>query len=175
MLANFVRSWLSAAGVDVGRDVQFHVGTKGRGCGSQFVRDNYPEEVRRLRARSHDQNVGLLAAVDADNLTVVKRAADLAAALRDAGHPRRAAAEPIAHVIPKPNIDGWMAFLTGGTGDEIVPGHDYKRATEADPDPAKRCREAGRAMPRCCKGESVSPHPVPASVGVACRESRRAL
>ncbi len=175
MLANFVRNWLGSAGVDVGRDVQFVVGPTGRGCGSKFVADNYPEEMRRLRARSHDQNVGLVAAVDADNLTVAKRAAILAATLKDAGRARRGPREPVAHVIPKPNVDGWMAFLSGGDGDETVDGSDYKRLTQRHPDAAKRCRDAGRAMPRCCRGQFQTEHTVPPSIRTACREFRRAV
>ena len=83
----------------------------GAGSGSQHVREHYLVEVRVQRRSSVSQV--LVVHVDADNLTVAERQAELAKQLSTAGEGARGASEPIVLVIPKWELETWIAHYQG--------------------------------------------------------------
>lgn len=112
--------------------VRFRPVPNSRGCGEQWVRENYRGEVAECRTRQGRAATALLVIVDADIGSVEARAAQLAAAL-DPKH--RQDGEPIAHLIPKRNIETWVLCLSGKAVDEEA---DYRR----DPNIDNRLSEA---------------------------------
>ena len=57
----------------------------GKGCGEQWVRMRYAEEVKAYRNRSARARTALVVAIDADNRQVSDRVSQLGDALADAG------------------------------------------------------------------------------------------
>lgn len=137
----------------------------GRGCGSQYVRARYPDEVRAQRT-SHVSQV-LVVHMDGDDVGLQGRTNALAARLADEGHPARAKDEPIAHVIPCWQLETWVAHANG------------EAVTEDQPVPhAFRGREGKAAEPlvemlaRLTSGAAVAPDHLPA-LDAATAELRR--
>lgn len=89
----------------------------------KFVREQYPVEVKALRAISTRRSGALIVVADADNETVDERINDLENHLSSSGETRRASSEPIIIVVPRRNIETWMHYLEDNTVDEET---DYK-------------------------------------------------
>lgn len=121
MQTNFVRRFLMARGVHE-RRIQVRPCPGGRQAGEQYVRQNYPVEVRVLRSKSY-LTLGLVAAVDADTETVNRRHQQLDDSLIRDGQTKRQAAEKIAVLVPKRNVETWLYALTGNQANETC---DYK-------------------------------------------------
>lgn len=81
----------------------------GRGSGEQWVRNRYPLEVKALRGGHVERT--LVVVVDADTSTVAERRSQLDLALTSAGHPSRAPGERIILLIPRRNVETWIAAL----------------------------------------------------------------
>jgi hypothetical protein len=84
-----------------------------RGSASQYVLDHYPAAVKRWRAESHDENVGLLVVVDGDELGLARRRRQLEQKLRDVDMAPIAASDPVAIFVPTWHIETWIAWLCG--------------------------------------------------------------
>lgn len=85
----FVRRFLALRGYDL-RKVYTRKYPAGRGCGEQFVRENFPKELielRRRRARA------LIVLIDGDGKSIAQRKAELDAACKAADIPVRKADE----------------------------------------------------------------------------------
>ena len=95
----------------------------GRGSAKDWVTRQFAIQVRRLRAKAH-QNVALLTATDADQQSVANRIRDLESSLAAANGAPRGKEEQIVLWIPKWNVETWLLHLTGDTRDE---DHDYRR------------------------------------------------
>jgi hypothetical protein len=119
------------------------------GSGEQFVRERYPVEVRAYRSQQR-QNVGLLVLTDADEMTVDQRRRTLDMALEQSGQTRREAAERIALMLPKRNMETWVWHLCGNVVDEET---EYKpRPLPADGSSAGRgaLQHLQQAPGDCC-------------------------
>jgi hypothetical protein len=157
----FVRHYLYSRGVK--RRHIYAAPLTSRGAGEAYVRARYPIEVQAHRARSHDAHVALIVVVDADQTTVAARTLLLDEALHAAGHARREAAERIVVLIPKRNVETWVAYLTGVEVDEVS---DYK------PRPPEAFRNAAATLSAACAADRQHA-PRPASLVVACAELQR--
>lgn len=80
-------------------------------CGSQYVVDAYAQLLPKFRANAARMNTKLLVHIDADDRTVLQRHRELAQACADAGLPPRGPNEAIALLIPKRNLETWIAAL----------------------------------------------------------------
>ncbi len=112
----FVRRYLGRLGDRRVRDIRFVPLPGSRGCGEQYVRERYAAEVRACRLRA--ARTALVVAIDADTVPAERRTEQLRQALDDARQPVRADGEPIAHLIPKRNIETWILCLNGNDVDE---------------------------------------------------------
>jgi hypothetical protein len=99
------------------RELRFLVAPAARGSASQWVVDQYCKEVPIHRSRFKYQRLALIAMVDADNRLVNEKFNECDRALSAAGHPERGEEEWIAVLIPKRNIETWIAHFVGGKGD----------------------------------------------------------
>jgi hypothetical protein len=104
----FLRRLCERFGVHV---LESSVAPSGRGAASVWVKKQYPASVRALRARRHQQNLGLLIGIDGDNQGVQARERELAEELVAAQEPPREPAEPIALFVPTWSIETWLAYL----------------------------------------------------------------
>jgi hypothetical protein len=137
----------------------------GRGCGSQYVREQYASQVRKQR----DKAVAsvLVVHIDADNHTVAYRTRELAEELAAAGVPPRRPDEPIALVIPRWETENWLHHFLGRPGvveTESYPKFPGREASAAKPTVA--------ALVDLVDGGATPPTNLP-SIGEAARELRR--
>ncbi|MGJ5816737.1 hypothetical protein [Paludibaculum fermentans] len=138
----------------------------GRGSGEQWVREHYAEEVAACRQRNTRAKTALLIVIDADTRDVQNRMTALSTALNAAGHAPRENDEPIAHFIPKRNIETWILCLAAGGVDEA---HDYKARAIT----SIEIRSAAEQLFLLRGGTNVGETPLIPSLEVARREARR--
>ena len=138
-------------------------GTK---SGEQYVREQFPRQIRAYRSRcNHISSIALVAAVDADTLSISKRRQQIESACSDSGIASPAKNERILLVVPKRNIETWRVYLQGVT------------VNERDQYPKLRGREseclteAQRLHDMCLRNELV-PVPPP-SLETCCRDFER--
>ncbi len=97
----------------------------GAASGEQRVRERFAEEVEAYRGRRARAETTLIVAIDADNLLVQERLAQLDRSLDEVQADRiRPDAEQIARLVPKRNIETWILCLNDARVDEET---DYKR------------------------------------------------
>lgn len=128
----FVRSCLRAAGYHH-RAIRAEPLSAGSGSGEQRVREEFPRQVAACRARSHSVGTILIAMVDADQSTVEERERQFVKQLADADAVRISAAERIALLIPRRNVETWILALRG---DEVDEQTDYKRRVTGEDVPS---------------------------------------
>jgi len=97
----------------------------GAGSGEHWVRERFAVEVEACRRRRAYAETALIVLIDADDLLVQERLAQLDSKL-DAAQADRVQpdAEQIARLVPKRNIETWILCLNGVPVDEET---DYKR------------------------------------------------
>ncbi len=84
----------------------------GAGSGEQWVRVQFAVEVEACRRRCARAETALIVLIDADNLSVQERLAQLDRNLDEAQADRvRQDAEQIARLVPKRNIETWILCL----------------------------------------------------------------
>lgn len=158
---NFARRALQTLGWRRRRFTPQYTSLSGGGAGEQFVRDQYPAEVRLQRDR---QGVVLVVCVDADKKSVVQRAAQLAKALKDDRQAPRRLNEQIAHWIPRRHLETWVHLYAKSAVDEET---DYKHAV-SDDDHVQAAARWGQDLRRKSIGNRRCP-----SLDIALRETRR--
>jgi hypothetical protein len=112
------------------RECRFETAAKrAGGSGEQFVRKQYPVEVKEYRRRiGKGASALLVTMIDADKETTQFRAKQLSDALQAAELDQRAAGEAIAILIPKRHVETWIRALRGLPVDEQT---DYKNPKPA--------------------------------------------
>lgn len=90
----------------------------GRGSAEQFVREEFPRELKAYRSRSTRRAICLIVCVDADNLSIEERTNSFVKACTEAGVSPRRKGEKVCFVVPKRNIETWLAYLRGESVDE---------------------------------------------------------
>lgn len=116
----FIYRYLRARGFSK-HEIRTKPSPLGEGSAEQWVRANYSIEVRAYRTRH--AKTALIVVIDADAHTVDERLAQLSQALHQAGSPPVQMNEPVAHLVPKRNVETWILFLNADQVDEEA---DYK-------------------------------------------------
>jgi hypothetical protein len=147
----FAKGYLERCGIG-GYAVRYQLAPSGRECAEQWVRQTYSKEVAVCRRRQ--ARTWLLVLIDADTKDVQYRAQQLAASLQDSLQKARSRNEPVAHLVPKRNIETWVLCLNGKTVDEET---DYRR----DPTVDSQIRTAAEAFFGCSRD---NPQPQPTCV-----------
>lgn len=137
----------------------------GLGCGSQYVREHFVEEVRKQR----DKRVAsvLVVHIDADDRSVAERTRELAAALTGGGEPPRGQGEPIALVIPCWETENWLHHYLGRA--DVVEAQRYPKFRD---DEARAAQPTVAALVRLVDGLAAAPAALP-SIAEAVIELRR--
>lgn len=125
----------------VSRVIRVLVAPSGEGAAEQWVRAQYPREVRAYRAKENHVTNGLLAAIDGDARGVISRKTQLDEALIASGLEPRQAGDRIATCVPTWSIETWLAWLC-----EVM---DVDERTPYKLEPSyRRAREAGAISAR---------------------------
>jgi hypothetical protein len=138
----------------------------GRGSAEQWVKKEFPDELKVYRQRSQRAASGLVAMIDADVRDVQDRIDEFKNACVAKQIPFRTNGEAVAIAVPKRNIETWIHYLNGQQVDEQ---HDYpKLGRERD------CKPAVDNMVRFCRTTGL-PGNAPASLAAACDEYRNRI
>jgi hypothetical protein len=116
-----IRRYLRRVGLDT-HAMRFELPSSG--SGEQWVRERFLVEVAAYRNRRTRAETKLIIIIDADNLTLAERLAQLDQKLRDAASELISAGEQVAKLIPRRNIETWILCLNAAEVDEDT---DYKR------------------------------------------------
>ncbi|MCY4511277.1 MAG: hypothetical protein OXG35_30575 [Acidobacteria bacterium] len=134
----------------------------GNQSGEQWVRVRYPAELRAIRGR---QRSCLIVVTDADAGSTEARRAQLEAECRQQQIPPREDADPVVVVVPRRNIETWLAYLDGTQVDEVTA---YPRL------PRERdCAAHANRLYAMCHEDQRLIEPVPPSLREACKEYGR--
>jgi hypothetical protein len=141
----------------------------GKGCGEQYVGENYPEQVKLYRSQSTYRSACLIVLIDADLKYSVKQRLDsLDSALEEnEKYPqhKRQPQEKIAIFVPKRNIETWIYYLRGETVNEET---EYPKLAKAGD-----CKNDVDILLDWCKSNAGLPEDAPASLQAACGELQR--
>lgn len=131
---------------------------EGTQSAEQFVREEFARTLRTLRSKhGQGRNVILLIMIDSDKYQVHERIQRLQQV------EKRKTGEPVAIIVPKRNIQSWIAFLDGKLENEEI---DYKNVYgRGTPN-----GEFGRRLRKRCEGGDAALFP--ASLSDACEEWR---
>lgn len=139
-----------------GRDVTTFKLPHGSGSGEQWVRERYPRQLQAIRQR---QGACLIVVTDADGYSTKSRRAQLDAECEKQRIPRRKDGERVLVIVPRRNIETWLAYLAGGEVDEETryPRLDRKRD----------CVRHADELFRMCQKQRLR-EPAPPSLREAC-------
>ena len=137
---------------------------EGRQSGEQWVRCQYPAELKAIRQRD---GAFLVVVTDADNLTTVQRRQQLDQECQARGVPGRSNEDRALVVTPKRNIETWLAWLSG----------DETAVSERDEHPKlqreRDCKPMVERLYEMCHVAQKLDNPCPPSLSEACEEYRR--
>jgi hypothetical protein len=142
----------------------------GRQSGEQYVRTEYPKEVKAYRANKDRVSIGLVVLIDADTGTLAARLNQLASALEEDEQKKpknRKPNEAIAIFVPKRNIETWIHYLQGETVNEEDAYARFEKNEAA-------CKTAVEDLADRCYSQSL-PEDAPRSLQAACGELQRLL
>lgn len=159
---SFVRRFLRRRNFR-GRDVRTLPLPEGRQSGEQWVRERYPAELRTIRGR---RGAWLIVVTDADDHSTNDRRGQLDAACQERNVPARTDADPVILIVPRRNIETWLAYLDAGKPvDEDKTYPRLRRARDCD-------RHAGTLF-SMCRGARQLDAAAPPSLRKACEEYGR--
>ena len=93
------------------------------GAGDKWVRDRFPVELKAYHNRKHRASTCLIVALDADlKETVDSRRQWLRDACDEQKVPFRDNDDKVLMIVPKRNIETWLAYLRGKDVDEKTKG-----------------------------------------------------
>jgi hypothetical protein len=135
------------------------------GAGVSWVRVKFPDELKAYRSRHFRAETCLIVGIDADHDTIAARIEMLSAACSARSVPFRSNDDRIAFVIPKRNIETWLAYLRGEEVNETdaYPKYDNERD----------CRDQVARLNKMCLERAWQPDPPPPSLAQACQEFQR--
>lgn len=158
----FIRRFLTECGM---RPIRVRICPPGEMAGEQFVRQEYPNEVRAFRSKAAYQQLALVVMIDADTQTVTNRLNALDTVLRESGQAVREADERIALLVPRRNIETWIHYLTGEPVNESDVYDRFENKSDCVP---LVTRLAAKSTYRLRDD-------IPSSLRHACREIQRVL
>jgi hypothetical protein len=142
----------------------------GSQAGEQYVRTQYPVEVKAYRANKDRVSIGLVVLIDADTGTLAARLNQLASALEEDEQKKpknRKPNEAIAIFVPKRNIETWIHYLQGETVNEEDAYAKFEKNEAV-------CKTAVEDLADRCYSQSL-PEDAPRSLQAACGELQRLL
>ena len=159
---SFVRRFLRHRNIRH-RDVFTKPLPHGAQSGEQWVRTQFPKELKVIRAQ---RGAWLLVVIDADTRTTKATQDWLDAECRSRGVAARTGDDPVIVAVPKRNIETWFAFLkTDETPSEDRRYPHFKRIRD--------CRPLADKLFRMCHEEQRLSPAAPPSLVDACVEYRR--
>lgn len=145
---------------------------KGKGSGEQHVRTRYPEELKAYRSRAVRARTVLIVVIDADSDSLEDHNRELDNSARGNGVEPRTPQENVVHLIPKRNIETWLAYLadpdSGGIDEEKS---DYKQNYGFHRRESESHALIDRLFDACQNREDLQNFPP--SLRSACREFRK--
>ena len=139
---------------------------KGSQSGEQYVRTQYPLEVKAYRQNKNRVSIGLVVLTDADTGTQQERLNQLAHILSEDLQQARQTVEAIAIFTPKRNIETWIHYLQSGEPiDEIVAYSKLTNQGECKPFVEKLADQCVQGLPANA----------PLSMHDACMELKRII
>jgi hypothetical protein len=108
----FLRALLDHLGYDSRHRFRFRPAPAGKGDAKQWIRAQYPTEVKALRSNNY-QRLALVAMRDGDNVGFGGQQSDLDDALVEAELSKRQGEERIALPVPTWSIETWLLALLG--------------------------------------------------------------
>ena len=157
----FVRRFLKHRNLR-GRDIRTLELPGGTQSGEQWVRERYPNQLRAIRGR---RDAFLIVITDADIGSTHDRRAQLEAECDRNGVPGRQDGDPVLVIIPRRNIETWLAYLGGENVDEF---NRYPRLRRE-----RDCEVHARHLYSMCHERQRLDEPVPPSLREACHEYRK--
>lgn len=145
------------------RDIRTLPLPHGSQSGEQWVRETYPRELRAIRQTQGTSY--LIVVTDADDNSTDARRAQLDKECGRQGVPRRAYGDPAIVIVPRRNIETWLAYLGGSDVDECK---RYPRLRHKGD-----CADHARHLYRMCHETQRLRDPAPPSLREACEEYRR--
>ncbi|MGC9259617.1 MAG: hypothetical protein ACP5I8_05995 [Phycisphaerae bacterium] len=159
--AYFIRRFLRKRGWTTGNP---RISKTDDGSGEQYVRENFPRELGLIRRYPGERRT-LIVITDADNKTVAERIDTLRQECQRNSIEPPGIDEPVFFMVPKWQIENWLAYLRGEDSDE---NHSTCRRYSEESDAAK---DVDRLV-AICQGGRPDPN-MPSSLAAACREYRR--
>lgn len=127
---------------------------QGQGSAEAWVRKQYPDALRLLRAKAHQRSLCLIVVTDGDAMGLARRKESLQAELATSGQAPKRPEERVALCIPTWSIETWLLALRGTPA--LSEGRsykaDYREADRREPGLAGRlwCEQEGAcALPSC--------------------------
>lgn len=139
----------------------------GSQSGEQYVRSQYPVEVKAYRQNRNRVSIGLVVLIDADTGTVQERFNQLAGILDEDAQENRQSHEAIAIFVPKRNIETWIHYLQGESVNEEDAYSKFDKNEAV-------CKVYVEDLADRCYSQSLS-EDAPQSLQAACGELQRLL
>lgn len=135
--------------------------------GEQYVRTQYPVEVKAYRQNRNRVSVGLVVVIDADTSTPQQRLDWLARTLAEDSQESRQPDEAVAIFVPKRNIETWIHYLQEETINE-------EEAYSKFPNAEASCKPCVENLAEQCRSQNLLKE-APKSLKIACGELQRLL
>jgi len=161
---SFIRRFLKLRTFDK-RHIVFKMCPRAKSAGEQWVRERFPVELQAYRSRSRRAKTCLIVASDADVKTVEERIKSLKNECKKAEVDFRKEGEHVAFIIPRRNIETWLAYLRKETFDEETKYKKYEYESH--------CQPQINQLDKMCQQQQFTPHPPPPSLESACKEFKR--
>ncbi|XZN91180.1 MAG: hypothetical protein ACM65M_26930 [Microcoleus sp.] len=139
----------------------------GSQSGEQYVRSQYPVEVKAYRQNKNRVSIALVVLIDADRGTLQDRLNQLASILDEDAQEQRRSDEAIAIFVPKRNIETWIHYLQGETVNEEDAYAKYEKNEAV-------CKTYVENLADRCYAQDL-PEDAPPSLQAACGELQRLL
>jgi hypothetical protein len=149
------------------RQIRVVLSEPASGSGEQFVRENYPIELKAYRNISRRLSTSLAVVIDADIKKIEERIKDFDDACRAEGISCRDKKEKVAFIIPKRNIETWLRYLRDEDFDEQEPYNKYKGNESL-------CAPQVKKLDEMCRDNGL-PENAPHSLKLACKEYNERL
>lgn len=139
----------------------------GSQSGEQYVRTQYPVEVKAYRQNKNRVLIGLVVLIDADMGTLHDRLSQLASILDEDAQDKRRSHEAIAIFVPKRNIETWIHYLQGESVNEEDAYAKFEKNEAV-------CKTYVENLADRCYSQDL-PEDAPRSLQAACGELQRLL
>ena len=143
---------------------------EGSGSGEQWVRKQYPNELKAIR---NGKNAYLIVVIDADKGTLDNRHQQLEEECRKNGvSPRDHKDTNVLHIIPRRNIETWLAYLDNKNVNE---SEDYRKLRSKNRKLKSKsdCKKYAKRLHDMCHDDQRLREPAPPSLQEACKEYRK--